>query len=71
MGKARIMLLLAIILGIGIGTGCMVFGFGMAIFEREEVAAFLGGGSALMSASLAAFVAYLSGGFRDFDDGEP
>jgi hypothetical protein len=68
MGKLRVLILLAIIAGIGVGSGCMVFAVGVMMFGNDEMAAFLAVGSTLMTASVAAFIAYLARSFRDIDE---
>jgi hypothetical protein len=59
-----------IIAGIGVGAGALVFGVLMLALDYtgSEEATFVASGSALLVASLAALVVYLTGGFRELVD---
>ncbi len=67
----RVMITLAMIVGIGAGTGMLTFGILLELDYRDEHAGLIAFGGTLLSASVAAMVAHLAGGFRDLDDGEP
>jgi hypothetical protein len=65
----RLMVTLAIIAGIGVGTGSIVMGILLLTLGdyAGDHSAFVAGGSALLTSSIAALIAHLAGGFRELD----
>ena len=64
----KALITLIIVLALGCGVGALVFGIMWSRFgpHNELVPTFVAIGSALLSAGVAALVAHLHGGFKDF-----
>ena len=64
--RAKITVL--IIAGLGVGTGGLVLGLLLPERGPDSPATFIAGGSAILAASVSAFVAHLAGAFKEIEN---